>query len=677
MDTESFVRREIPLSQGVSARSAPTSGKARWRRFCHLAVWLLLGTLVFVHPARAGDSSEFEGDEYLLFDETEQVTTATKKPQRISESPATVTVITREDILNMGVRSLPELLKYVVGATIHRTSITPRSIVFFESMKVRTLLLIDGRPAFDVYLGSFYGGYQYPLDIVKRIEIIRSPGSALYGTNALGGIINIVTLSGEEDQGVFQSATVGSHGRLDAGIHLGRSTKNYGGFLSVHASTFEGDHSINKNDDIKRFSIFEKFELQPLNLTISMGYLNLEQGLPGVKDWWPTPHDRVDVQQGYLDLLWSASPAPRLNLMARAYLNLKRTLREAYFEAGTGDSGGQGQGSGLQEIEFPYGERRVGGELKLTHEWTRGDVSIIGLEGWGTLTRDEHRRRSYQSESAAMYLHHERRLGRSLKLNISSRYDYDDRFKHHLSHSVALLRPISDIAYIKLGYGRGLRIPTDFELYIDQDLGPVQLRGNPDLREEVADTIELGYFQRLLAYHQVTTFNLYYSRIRDYVSLHGVPNQGYYQPTNYPRARQWGAELELSRSFGLPERPPGQVIAFLNFTYQVAEEDASGLVLPYSPRTRANAGVTYRPNQDLRVSLLGHWVDAQETRLEQDQWSHTIASYLTLDLTARYDLGARWTFTAGVYNAFDKQYEERRSEPALGRTFGLGMRVAL
>ncbi|HDS09639.1 MAG TPA: hypothetical protein ENN73_05365, partial [Firmicutes bacterium] len=140
-------------------------------------------------------------DETLLFSEEELITVATKTPVQKKAAPAAVTVITKAQIEAMGYTTLAEILQSVPGIYIsiserHMRRLAIRNLT--SSYNDKALLLINGIPYREVFYGHLFLDEYFPVDMIKQIEIVRGPSSALYGTNAFSGVINIITLSGSD-----------------------------------------------------------------------------------------------------------------------------------------------------------------------------------------------------------------------------------------------------------------------------------------------------------------------------------------------------------------------------------------------------------------------------------------------------------------------------------------------
>jgi iron complex outermembrane receptor protein len=154
-------------------------------------------------------------EELAVFTE-EEVISAAKQRQRIEESPSAITVITAEDIRNYGATSIAEVLRLVPGMDYMQISASdPNMSVrgFNRELSNRLLTLIDGRSAYiDVFGAMFWELFPISVWDIERIEVIRGPGSTLYGANAFGGVVNIFTKSPEQAAGMHFYTQGGDHG---------------------------------------------------------------------------------------------------------------------------------------------------------------------------------------------------------------------------------------------------------------------------------------------------------------------------------------------------------------------------------------------------------------------------------------------------------------------------------
>lgn len=193
----------------------------RWgaARFCAVAFFCAAATAVYAVESR--DLADFSIEELANL----QITSASRRSEKLSETPAAAYVISREDILRSGVTSIPEALRLAPGVEVarddsHGWSISIRG--FNASLANKLLVLIDGRSVYSpLFAGVFWDVQDTLLEDVERIEVIAGPGGALWGANAVNGVINIITRSAEDTQGGFAEIGAGNEEKGFAGFRYG------------------------------------------------------------------------------------------------------------------------------------------------------------------------------------------------------------------------------------------------------------------------------------------------------------------------------------------------------------------------------------------------------------------------------------------------------------------------
>jgi iron complex outermembrane receptor protein len=146
------------------------------------------------------------------------VTSASKKEQKLSKVPAAIFVITQEDIYRSGATNIPDLLRMVPGLEVAQINPSTWAISargFNGQYSNKLLVLIDGRTVYTpIFSGVFWDAQDVPLDSIGRIEVIRGPGATVWGANAVNGVINIITKSAEETQKAIPRRISGRRGYL-------------------------------------------------------------------------------------------------------------------------------------------------------------------------------------------------------------------------------------------------------------------------------------------------------------------------------------------------------------------------------------------------------------------------------------------------------------------------------
>ena len=160
-----------------------------------------------------------------------QVTSVSKKETPLEQSPAAITVITSEDIRRLGIRTIPEALRLVPGMDVaqingHEWAVSARG--FNDQYANKLLVLVDGRAVYTpTFGGVFWNVQDIPMSDLDRIDVIRGPGATLWGANAVNGVVNIITKSAKDTQGVLVSVTGGT-------VDQPSATVRYGGQLATN-----------------------------------------------------------------------------------------------------------------------------------------------------------------------------------------------------------------------------------------------------------------------------------------------------------------------------------------------------------------------------------------------------------------------------------------------------------
>lgn len=194
-----------------------------------------------------------EEDLALAYGDKATTSIATGNQQLLTRAPSTATVITAEDIAAMGATDLDQVLESVPGLHVSVSHIVYNPIYsfrgIFSNYNPQVLMLVNGQPITALFAGhrSFaWGGM--PLENVERIEIIRGPGSALYGADAYAGVINVVTRSADRINGLEYGVRVGSFKTRDGFVQWGGKLGGIKTALYLRAGHTDGDRSIIDKD---------------------------------------------------------------------------------------------------------------------------------------------------------------------------------------------------------------------------------------------------------------------------------------------------------------------------------------------------------------------------------------------------------------------------------------------
>jgi len=237
-----------------------------------------LGGWAFFHSQ---ETEEKEEKEVVL---EEVVVTATREKREMSKVPANVTVITEEDMKNSNAKTILDLLRIEEGIVVRDLLGIGKAHVdlrgFGETGPLNTLVLVDGRRVNEIDL-SGVDWAQIPLDRVERVEIVRGTGSVLYGDNAVGGVINIITKTPAEKLTARAGNIFGSYGRFSGEASLGGGHENIAGSLFV---SYDSTNGYRDNNEFRTRDVGGKLVFDPteyLSFNLSGAHHRDEFGLPG------------------------------------------------------------------------------------------------------------------------------------------------------------------------------------------------------------------------------------------------------------------------------------------------------------------------------------------------------------------------------------------------------------
>ncbi|NQD91479.1 TonB-dependent receptor [Pseudomonas sp. CrR25] len=433
-----------------------------------------------------------------------KITSVSKTEERMSDAPASVYVITQDDIRRSGVTSIPEALRLAPGVHVARMSSHSWAISirgFNSDITNKLLVLIDGRSVYSpLYAGVFWDVQDTLLEDVDRIEVISGPGGTLWGANAVNGVINIITRSAQDTLGGFLEVGGGNEEQGIAGFRYGgklgenAAVRGYLKSFSRDASQrFDGKHAI---DEWQMTQGGFRLDWQPSDLDhlTFQGdlYSGREDGLfrddftlgtlPGA-DF----KDSTDVSGGNLLGRWERQLDTHSDIQIQAYVDYtKRDIPGAYDEA-----------RDTLDIDFQH-------HLKLG---ARHDIL------WGVgyrLTRDEidstlfatFTPESRKDETFSAFLQDKIDLWEEkLFLTLGSKFEHNDYTGYEYQPSARLTWLPSQRQTLWAAVSRAVRIParlnTDLRLTVPLAGLPfplyVDVKGNRDLESEELLAYEAGY----------------------------------------------------------------------------------------------------------------------------------------------------------------------------------------
>jgi iron complex outermembrane receptor protein len=592
-----------------------------------------------------------------------KVITSTGSEQKISEAPSTMNVITARQIEERGYEQLEDALRDIPGIDfIHPNGYAP-TLIYFRGMygaeNLRALLMIDGIPENNIIGGNEMAGPGYSLHNVERIEVIWGPASALYGANAFGGVINIITKKGENINGLHYEKGFGSFNTSFDKVMFGIKKSKWD--IAAAGTLYSSDGPVFKNRDPNYTSSYVD-KAYSLNTTISyttekmkttfgfriydtpMGWgtiLNSPTALLGLPPQGngnlgligllarEIKGEKPGLEEPYLRTLYVQNDFiqnKKFSLLTRvvyretgisdkSYAYITLDDKKLYRVPVTNHSnriGGEAFANYLpnEKQQFSFGLQYYRENIERGNRAMNVDTNIDYLiDGRYLVTnlnatfkaRMHDIRNSFGSY--VQYILNTNLLGKT-NFTVGTRYDYNNYYGSRVSPRIAIVNQPYNNLTLKLLYGKAYRAPTNTEIYQVPD----SLRFS--LKTEKITTYELNILYPFTS-KIFTQLNFFRNELRDVIllGLLGDPT-----PDKNPgKINTNGLEAKIDIVVS------STISAFANFTYQ---EGTSQNTLtnvkrntPGIAKVKGNTGVILHADNLLKVSLIGNWVGKRQVQL--------------------------------------------------------------
>ncbi|TSC31380.1 TonB-dependent receptor [Corallococcus sp. Z5C101001] len=643
-------------------------------------------------PDALGNGDDFEKTVNQALSEA-MVTTASKRSQRISDVPLTVSWIPAEELEGTGQFSLCEAIQYFPGMECRRGSMRKAAVsargLGSNYLSNRLLLLKDGRPLTDPWTGQFYADETTPLTNLKQVEVIRGPGSSLYGSNAFSGVINII----ERQPGdlIAKGQNVGADARILAGQdktwRLQTNVAGRGGpveaLLGYYGYGSDGPQLFN-NPQLNQTDTNEDSLVHQVNGKVRVGPLALDAdftdgniGRPGGQNISTvgncgrchyTAQDNEHVQNLNAAVQLDQQVTDNVRVFAQGYAFFKRrnvTLENEITGA----------------LEDTLGKRsRLGGEARALFSLDRlsvtvgGDVKADQVNNQNVLpglTLDD-----TKQTILGGFVDAEFRATDRLVVGAGARYDnyqipekvWEARTDQISPRASVVFHAIPELLTLRTNYGRAFRAPTLAELAINQQMYAATLLGNPSLRAETLDTVEAAVdfwpFDRRVR----LTGTGFYNRARNFINQELVFGSTS-QFRNLGDARVAGFEAEAAAQ-----------VPSLNSSFDVAYQFLDAQALPvgggasypldYAPSHRVYLRGRTNIGKFAFVELYGLFVGPRfDPGFVVDENAGTttrvkLPSYITATARVGFNVHERVAVSLLGTNLFNAKYEESHGFPA-------------
>ncbi len=651
-------------------RSRPVDSEVKNVVWSILAFALLLGPLTLcgdwteaqenVAPAESAPSLE------------PVVVTGTLNPASISRTPASVTVITREQIEERNASSVAEILQQVPGLYVDQ----PASRGGVTSVYIRggdpnfTLVLIDGVKVNDP-TNSRGGSFDFSTlspDNIERIEIVRDPMSSLYGSDALSGVINIITKKGEGKPEAFAEGSLGRYGQYSflGGVSGGGEFYNYslsGSYLDdgeqVEGSSFKSPSFTGRLGLLNN----RNFEI---NSTIRYSHIESssfpdDSGGPEFAVIRSVDRNNIDQLLLGVDLTHEILPwwEYRLEL---AYYNNREKLSSPGVAPGIRDP------FGIPPTNSDNDFKRYDANFVNTFTIAKGIALAAGFEAEiedgksnGEIMLGAPVPTSFTLNRYILSPYAEIQFSavENLYAVLGGRLDFPEGFNDAFSPRAGLTYKIAPTdTTLRANWGKGFKLPSFFSLS-----SPIV--GNPDLVPEKSESLDVGVSQRVWGGRAGAQVNLYYNRFKNLIDFDEGP-----PPILVNRSRVTVKGFEIIGDIN----PWDPLTVSGSVTYADSDIEGTGEELRNRPKWFGGFSVEFRPEQSLVMVL-----DAVFTGDVHD--SSIPTGDVVLDPYTVFDFTATWTPTRNVRvflaveNLLNAEYEQFVGFPAPGISPRAGIRL--
>lgn len=672
-------------------------------RRTHAASALLLLVVLGPAPACAQD----EASDYFKFmaEEAQAMSLATGSSLPVRRAPAAGTVITAADIEAMGATDLDEVLETVPGLHVSRSAPAYSPIYTVRGIRgaiasPHVLLLVNGIPVNNVFLGDgglIWGGL--PVDDIARIEVIRGPGSALYGAAAFAGVIDIVTKTAADVAGTLIGVRGGSSWTRDAwALHGGKAgpvdVKAYvrvgatdGSRRTVSADNQSGlDAAFGTRASRAPGPVNAGREAYDGSLDLAYEHWRLRGGLKqrdhvgsgaGVASALD-PTGRSSSQRLTADLTYNRRFASDWDVSTSgSFFHYREFSDLVLFPPGAfGGAFPNGMIGNPYKWErhwrfdasavyngFADHRLRLGAgheyseiyKIRETKNFALGPGvpvflgSVVDASDATVFLRPHDRRDNY------LYFQDEWDFVKDWTLTAGVRHDRYSDFGHTTNPRAALVWDAAESLTAKALYGRAFRAPSFTELYNINN--PVNI-GNPGLKPETIETMETAFVWRPRTGVSLG-LNLFRYEMRDIIRL--VPNANPATgSTSQNAGGQIGRGLELEGAWDAARN----VRLSGNYAYQRSIDSGTGKDAGEAPRHHVYLRGHWILGPGWTATVSGNWI-AERRRAPADA-RPAVADYHTVDLALSTQHGRRpWDFSVSVRNALDADAREPSTSPGL------------
>ena len=629
-------------------------------------VSLLAGTtLVWGGTAFAHEDLQ----EFALED---MVVTASRVPTQKVDTPADISVITKEEIADQNYASASDALRAIPGVNVLGSGAKGSSMgqdKILLNGDERVLVLVDGRRMNLGSSGNSSADWLPPVNAIERIEVLKGGGSALYGTDAVGGVINVIMKKGSDiGNHVTVKAAGGSWNAEQYAISASGSTDSGLGLIVSATKERRGEYKFKnangksqllKNSGYDDTGVIVKLDQkvgEDNRIGVNFEHINAEGGSPfGYSGFGNTDSHKRISNNVALRYDWNESSDER------GYVQVYKNYQHAHFR------------SPVASRQSNFTDSTIGLEAQQNFKFSDTDELTVGLEYYKTTVDNT---ALYTGErdvnNKAIFAENRWEFAPSWQLNTGLRYDHHSKYGSEVTTKVALNKKFDENSNVYLSWGRVFNAPTTDDLFWHQvdssQWGTFYTYGDPNLKPEKGYVWTFGGNTKLNEKTSLSA-NVFYSKITDAIDWDYTSVPNYTLAVNVNKEKRRGLELSLNHDFD------DNLSAYASYTYvQVKQDKGKGFTKDLTTKPNIyRAGLKYK-NADWLFTLNANAVTGQSEKNFVD------SSYFTLDLGAQYKINDNAKLFINGYNLTNARYAEfgglykngEAKYPMAGRSFIIG-----
>jgi outer membrane receptor for ferrienterochelin and colicins len=627
----------------------------------------LIGNAPFAQAATNDDLLDLPLDQLVQI-EIPNVIGASKYQQAANKAPSSVSVITAAEIKNYGWQKLSDVLRSVRGFTATNDRnydfLTVRGFGLPGDYTSRILLLIDGLRINDSIYQQTAAGGDFPLDIdlVDRVEIIRGPGSALYGSSAFFGVVNVITKKGGQFQGGEIALGGGSFDTQFGRVSLGQKFDNglevlFSGsglnrngqevlFFPAFANDPARNNGINDRGDDENWKTFYS-AIRYGDFAFQAGFgkrvKNVGSGI--YRTVFNDPNTFTVDARHFVDLEYSHAFSEDTQISARVFQQ-----RYDFWEDYLLESAPPVLNRDTTDNQWWGTEIRYVTNIEKHHRLTLG-TEYIDYYQQDQANFDVDPAFTYldtkqKNKTLGLYVQDEFAVTDKFTINVGVRYDRNYGRSQSTNPRLGLIYNPTENTVFKFLYGTAFRVPNGYESYYVSPNAKI----NPALAPEKVRTFELAV-EHSITKNLRAVVSAYRYQINGLITQATDPNDGLLISQNVGKVNANGLDLELQAKWsGLEGRA--------SYSLQRTRDSESGNVLPNSPKHLAKLNLT----APLFGDRLAIGFEAQYVGASNNAHGGQVPGYTLGNLTFT---GRNWIkgldISVGVYNASDKRYGDPAS----------------